>query len=228
MSEEKETALTEAEAPAAAPEQTTETTEQRPEELAGESDAVSAETVEAESATRKKIRRSEKGVKEYQFFILRAALLLLVLWALFFKIVGLTVMPTGDMFPRVDMGDLVLFYRLDKNVRAQDVIVIDKTTPDTRENKLYILRVIAVAGDTVEITEQGGVCVNGNTLVESNIFYATPRYEDYTEYPITLGPGECFVLADHRGGGADSRYFGPVQQSEIDGTVITIVRRNNF
>ena len=48
------------------------------------------------------------------------------------------------------------------------------------------------------------------------------------DYPLTLGPDECFVLADRRNGGEDSRYFGPVSKDEIMGTVVTIVRRTNL
>ena len=83
-------------------------------------------------------------------------------------------------------------------------------------------------GDTVEISEGNRLVVNGNTMIESNIFYDTPAYEGYTEYPLTLGQEEWFVLADSRNGGADSRYFGPVTRSEIKGTVLTILRRNNL
>ncbi|MBQ9249589.1 MAG: signal peptidase I [Oscillospiraceae bacterium] len=177
----------------------------------------------------KKLKRSERSVKEYQYFILRLFVFLLVLWILFFQIVGLTHMPSGDMAPRLDAGDLVLFYRLDKNVKAQDVVVIEKVTPDSDGKKaLFISRVIAVAGDTVEITEDGRVLVNGNTLIESNIFSTTQPYEGYTEYPLTLGEDECFVLSDARRNSEDSRYFGPVARKEIQGTVITIVRRNNL
>ena len=177
----------------------------------------------------KKLKRSEKSVKRYQFFVLRLLLLLLVLWVLFFKIVGLTHMPSGDMYPRIDAGDLVLFYRLDKNIKAQDILVIEKTTPNSGDaEQLYISRVVAVPGDTVQINEFGGLQVNGNTMIESNIFYSTQPYNGYTTYPITLGPGEYFVLADSRQGGEDSRFFGPVTTDEIKGAVITIVRRSNL
>ena len=177
----------------------------------------------------KKVKSSERGVKRYQYFVLRLLLLILVLWVLFFQIVGLTHMPSGDMYPRVDAGDLVLFYRLDKDVKAQDIIVINKETPDSEGEKLlYICRVVAVAGDTVDITDGERLQVNGSTMIESNIFYSTPRYEGFVEYPLTLGEGECFVLADSRNGGTDSRYFGPVDKSDILGSVITIVRRNNL
>lgn len=177
----------------------------------------------------KKIRKAEKSVRHYQAFILRLAVLLLVLWALFFQVIGISHVPNGDMFPRMDAGDLLLFYRLDKDVRSQDVILLEKVTPDSGgEKELYCARVVAVAGDTVEISDDEHLIVNGNRMIESNIFYSTPRYEGFTEYPLTLGPDECFVLVDRREGGTDSRYYGAVSKSEIAGTVITVIRRTNL
>lgn len=176
----------------------------------------------------KKLNRAEKSVKNYQHFILRLAAFLLVLWVLFFVLIGVMRVPGGDMYPRLDSGDMILFYRLDKDVRAQDVIVLEKDVPTLQGKQLMVLRVVAVAGDTVEISDDDRLIVNGNTILESNIFYPTPRYEGYTEYPLTLGEGECFVLADSRNGGTDSRFFGPVTKDDILGTVITVVRRNNL
>lgn len=176
----------------------------------------------------KKIKRSEKSVKDYQFFILKLAGFLLVLWVLFFLLIGIMRVPGADMYPRLDSGDMILFYRLDKDVRAQDVIVVEKEVPTLQGEQLMVLRVVAVAGDTVEISDGDRLVVNGNTILETNIFYPTPRYEGFTEYPLTLGEGECFVLADSRNGGMDSRFFGPVTRDEILGTVITVVRRNNL
>lgn len=176
----------------------------------------------------KKVRRAEKDVKGYQYFLIRLAVFLIVLWVLLFVIVGVMRMPSTDMYPRLDSGDLVLYYRLDKDVRAQDVIVIEKEVPTLTGKQLMILRVVAVEGDTVEISEGDRLIINGNPMVESNIFYSTPAFQSSVEYPVTLGEGECFVLADSRKDGTDSRFFGPVQKDEILGTVITIVRRNNL
>ena len=187
------------------------------------------EKLERQRKLKKSIKRSERSVKDYQFFVLRVLILVVVLWVLLFQIVGVTHMNSGDMYPRIDAGDFLLFYRLDTDVRAQDIIVFEKLTPSSGgEKQLFISRVVAVAGDTVDISDAERLIVNGNAVIESNIFYSTPRYEGFTEYPLTLGPGECFVLADSRNGGTDSRYFGPVQQDEIRGTVITVVRRNNL
>ena len=175
------------------------------------------------------MNRSEKSVKQYQWFIFRLVLLVVVLWVLFFKIIGLTHMPNEDMYPRIDAGDLVMFYRMDTDVRAQDVIVVEKVTPDSSgEKALIISRVVAKEGDTVEISKAGKLVINGSAQMENNIFYPTPAYEEYTSYPLTLGPGECFVLSDSREGASDSRYFGVVSQDEIQGTVIGILRRNHL
>ena len=178
--------------------------------------------------TAKQLRRSERGVRDYQSLLIRFAALLLVIWLLFFQIVGLTHMPNADMSPRLDAGDLLLFYRLAKDVSAQDIIVIEKAAPDNPKKQLFVCRVVAVAGDVVEITDDEQLKVNGHSMIEQNIFYPTARYEGFTEYPLTLGEGQCFVLADWRIGGSDSRYFGAVEKSEILGTVITVVRRNGL
>ena len=219
-------------------------------------DAAAAE----EQARLKKQKRRLRALRD---ILIRFVLLLLVVYVLFFHLVGLTTMPSGDMYPRIDAHDMVLYYRLEKNVRAQDIIVFEKPTaaleqsyeeveavrqarraekawwrkaldwlgfkdPAEPEKTLFICRVVAAPGDTVEISEGQRLIVNGNAMIENNIFYPTPEYGSFVSYPLKLGPGEYFVLADSRNGGADSRFFGPVQEDEILGVVITIMRRNNL
>ena len=197
-------------------------------------------------------KRHRRRVRAFRSFLLRLVSLVLVVYILFFHIVGITMMPGKDMYPRLDVGDLLLFYRIDRMPKYQDVIVIDKQMeedtragekefvrkaldwlgfqdPEGPETKRFVCRVIGVPGDTVEITMEQGLRVNGNALIESNIFYPTQPYEEGTvEYPLELKEGEYFVLADQRNGGMDSRYFGIVRQDEIQGIVITILRRNNL
>lgn len=174
------------------------------------------------------IKKSEISVKDYQFFLIRLGIFVVAVWLIFFVLIGATHMPSGDMIPGMAAGDLVIFYRLDKDVQAQDLVVIEKNVPELNSKGLFICRVVAVAGDTVEISDDDRLIVNGNAVIEHNIYFPTPRYEGFVEYPLTLQEGECFVLADYREGGTDSRFFGPVTKSEIDGTVITIIRKNNL
>ena len=188
------------------------------------------ESLEEAKKLEKKVARSEKAVKRYQNFILRLVVFLLVVWVLFFKIIGITHMPNNDMYPRLDAGDMIMYYRLDKDVHSQDVIVLEKVTPQSgNKKKLFVCRVVAKGGDVVDITKEGRLVVNNNTIIETNIFSTeTPRYEGFTTFPLMLQADECFVLSDHRDGGTDSRFFGPVKKSEIIGTVITVLRRNNL
>ena len=205
---------------------------------------------------KKKKKKRGKLVRAIGSFLLRTVLFGLVLYVLLYHITGLTIMRTGDMYPRIDAGDLVLFYRLDEKWRAQDVVVVDKAVardysavtveprekpwwrqaldylkvpdPEDPPTKRFICRVVAAPGDTVEVTEDRRLIVNGNAMIESGIFYTTTAYAGYMQYPIQLGADEYFVMADFRNGGVDSRFFGPVRKEEIQGTVITIVRRNNL
>ena len=221
-----------------------------PEETGEEIPAVPQKPAEDRDAALRKRRR--RRVRAFRSLVLRTIGLVLVVYILFFHIVGLTMMPGKDMYPRLDVGDLLLFYRIDRTPKFQDVIVIDKQlTEDTRtgekdfvrkaldwlgfkdpeapETKRYVCRVVGAPGDTVDISMQYGLRLNGNVQIESNIFYPTQPYEEgVTEYPVELGEGEYFVLVDQRNGGMDSRYFGIVKQDEIQGIVITILRRNNL
>ena len=178
----------------------------------------------------KEVKRQEKGVKAYQRLVLKLLVFLGALWLLFFVFIGFMHMPGNDMYPRLDNSDLIMFYRLDKTPKAQDIIVLKKEDPDTAKEQVYVCRVVAVAGDTVEISSDNHLLVNGNIMIETNIFEDTPiaEGEGFPTYPLTLGEGECFVLADARKTGIDSRYFGPVEKDEIVGTVITTLRRNNL
>ena len=137
-------------------------------------------------------------------------------------VLGLMQAPNSDMSPNIKTKDLILYYRLSREFHAQDVVVVAKNKTN------YIGRIVAVPGDTVDITDAEKLVINGNTMIESNVHTDTPRYEGFLEYPVKLGNDEYFILCDRRTGGEDSRYYGSVTKSEIKGKVITAVRRNNF
>ena len=167
-------------------------------------------------------RRRLAGQAEVLSFFTRLAFLLVLLWILFGYVFGITAMKNDDMMPRISAGDLMLYYRLENTWRAQDVIVLK------REGQQYVGRIVAVGGDTVEVTEDAQLIINDSYVAESGIYYSTPRYESEVTYPLELKEGEVFVLCDYREGARDSRYFGPVEESEIKGKVITIIRRSEL
>lgn len=162
-------------------------------------------------------------MSEIKAFFIRLAILLIFLWLLFGVFFGITPMHGDDMFPRISSGDLLFYYRLDKKYNSSDVLVF-KT-----EGKIRTGRVVAHGGDTVEITGEGELKVNGSIVVENNVFYKTYPYgKKRVKYPLILKKDEVFLLCDYREGGKDSRYFGAVSQKEIKGKIITILRRSNL
>ena len=155
-------------------------------------------------------------------FLVRLFLLITVIGILFGVVFGLTPMANADMQPAVCAGDLMLYYRLDKNLKSDDVVVFQK------EGIQYTGRIVAVPGDVVEITDESELMVNKNTVMEDNIFYTTPAYDSEVEYPLAIKEDQYFILFDNREGAKDSRSFGVVDTSEIKGKVITIVRRSGI
>lgn len=150
-------------------------------------------------------------------FLLGAVFLL---FGVFF---GITPMRGNDMFPRISAGDLLLYYRLEKNFNSGDVLVFRK------QGKISTGRVVAHGGDSVEITGDGELKVNGSIVIETNVFYKTYPYDKKkVNYPLSLKKDEVFLLCDYREGGRDSRYFGAVSKKEIKGKVITILRRSDL
>jgi len=88
-------------------------------------------------------------------------------------------------------------------------------------NKLYIRRVVAAAGDTVDIDAAGTVTLNGDVLNEPYIAEPSLGRCDIT-LPYMVPAGTVFVLGDNRGQATDSRdsRFGPVGREQIVGRVI--------
>ena len=166
--------------------------------------------------------RAERRMKNFQQLIIYITVLLIILWLMFFVVIGVLSAPNNDMSPNVRGGDLVMFYRLDKSPNANDIVVYE------HDGTKYVGRVIARGGDTIEIKEKGGVVVNGNSIVESKIYEGTLPREGLVKYPVQLGENEFFILADAREKAEDSRFFGKVEKSSIKGVVIGIFRRTDM
>ena len=125
------------------------------------------------------------------------------------------------MNPAIKDGDLILFYRLSGDYTSGDLVLLDF------EGERQVRRVVAIAGDVVDINEQGLV-INGSIQQEHDIIGETHRYLDGITFPITVGDGQVFVLGDARENAADSRIYGPVDTKNIRGRVMTVIRRRNL
>ena len=71
-------------------------------------------------------KKARKGMNDFQWFAMQVLIFVIILYVLFAHIVGITTMPNADMYPRIDSGDFLMFYRLDRDPKAQDVVVFEK------------------------------------------------------------------------------------------------------
>lgn len=117
----------------------------------------------------------------------------------------------------------MLYYRMERKYYPGDVVIAVK---DGRE---YVGRIVALPGDEVDIPDGGGLRINGNSVLESEIYYPTGAYEtDKISYPCSLSGEEFFLLCDYRAGAKDSRFYGTVSRTELKGKVITVLRRSKL
>ncbi len=160
-------------------------------------------------------------LRELLYLAIKILGIVLVFFLVFTFIYGVGRVTDESMSPAMREGDLVIFYRLDQAYSAGDVLLLEY------EGKRQIRRVVAVAGDTVDITEEG-LFINGALQQEPHIFESTARYENDLELPLTVGEGQVFVLADARENATDSRVYGIVDTHDTLGKVIALFRRRNL
>jgi signal peptidase I len=102
-----------------------------------------------------------------------------------------------------------------------DIIVCEDFA--TGHHKPIVKRVIAVAGDEVEILP---TCIKVNDEIIPEPYVYTDDYDGfYTNdssfcRKLTVGEGEIFVAGDHRNNSDDSRKFGPVRSDSVLGKVV--------
>ena len=152
---------------------------------------------------------------------LKIAVVAVITVVLFTFVYGFHYNSEPGMNPAVKDGDLVLFYRLSKDYNARDLALV------YFQGEVQVRRVVAKAGDTVDITEQG-LIINGALQLETEIYEMTELFMDGPDFPLIIGPDEVFVLADSRENAADSRLYGPIHKEDTLGKVITIMRRRNL
>jgi len=96
------------------------------------------------------------------------------------------------------------------------------STPTAQESdQSFIKRVVAGPGDKLAV-RNGKVILNGEPQPEP---YAAPCGTDPSlcnfPTPVTIPPGDYFLLGDNRGQSDDSRFWGPVPKAWIIGKVTT-------
>ena len=164
-----------------------------------------------------------------------------LLLALFIRtfIVQAFKIPSGSMIPTLQIGDHILVNKLAYGVRVPfweqylvrfgevqrgDVVVF--VFPEDR-SKDFIKRVVAVAGDRVEVRGKN-VYVNGKQIDDPYAHFegddpqafGVSTRDDYG--PKTVPENHVFVLGDNRDRSYDSRFWGFVDLGEVRGKAFLI------
>ena len=127
--------------------------------------------------------------------------------------------PSGSMEDTIEVGDLVFSEKLSYYTSEPQKGDIVTFADPLVSNRTLIKRVIATGGQTVDL-QDGKVVVDGQALDED---YTTGMSWPLSvqapgaqvSYPYTVPDGCVWVMGDNRENSADSRYFGPVDRSDL-------------
>ncbi len=154
-----------------------------------------------------------------------AQLLLWVLLALVLRwlVVEPRWIPSGSMLPTLQLQDRVLVEKLSprfgRAVQPGSIVVFHPPPPllaaGYDPDAALIKRVVAVAGDTVEV-KQGRLWRNGRPAVPD--WAREPMTYDLA--PFTVPAGDVLVLGDNRNASLDSHLWGPLPEGDLIGTAI--------
>jgi signal peptidase I len=146
----------------------------------------------------------------------------------------------GNFFSEVSRGDVVVFrdtagwlpeesndFGSGVRDRIREGLVFIGILPDPAKQYL-IKRVIGVAGDTIVCCDQDDrLTINGVAIDEPYIFPGDKASE--SEFEVIVPDGYIWVMGDHRGASADSRFHrddandGFVPLSAVTGRAVAIV-----
>lgn len=144
------------------------------------------------------------------------AAVIAVLILFFIAKVG-TVVGTS-MLSTMEPGDRYVLTSVFYTPKQGDIIVFAPDEEDANGEKLWVKRIIATEGQTVNI-EDGKVYVDGEKLdeyyLDENIYTEPKLYGVNTVVP----EGCVFVMGDNRPVSKDSRYIGPISVESIVGKV---------
>ncbi len=150
-----------------------------------------------------------------------SALLLCVL--VFVFVIRIMDVNGSSMVPTLKNGDKLLVSDLFYEPERGDVVVFKKDDYDP--NKALVKRVIAVAGDVVNIDfDNGIVYVNGEAVEEDYIDVTTNNKIDFIG-PQTVPENCLFVLGDNRNASTDSRdkRIGMVDKRLVIGKALLVI-----
>lgn len=166
---------------------------------------------------KKELAREESRSRFWRIFwnVLTVLLAAAAVTALLMTRLFVLVRINGSSMEPTLAADEIVFLRRTKEVKTGDIIGF------YYGGRILLKRVIACAGDLVEMDEEGSVYVNDEALAEPYLREKS-RGKCELDFPYQVPENMCFVLGDNRAVSVDSRIraIGCVEMDQIVGKVV--------
>jgi signal peptidase I len=141
--------------------------------------------------------------------------------------------PSGSMMPTLNIGDRIVVDKLSYDLHGVgrgDIVVFSRPPAEDCAGPPVadlVKRVIGLPGETISLSGNGYVVINGKRLDESwlpksarGTTYPGPSGHPYSlAHPYKIPAGDYFMMGDNRGDSCDSRFWGPISKSLMVGKV---------
>jgi signal peptidase I len=173
-----------------------------------------------------RLNSSRRGLGRDGWSVLIAAIFFVASGIIVGPVLGVllpTMVPTQSMAPTLPAGTHFVVegvsYRRRDPKRGEIVVFKSTGIQGLLPGVKYIKRVVGLPGEHVTI-QNGSLFINDSLVVITNSagplsFEAPPTMQVQTN--IVLGAGEYFVTGDNNLNSLDSRFYGPIQRSNITG-----------
>lgn len=164
----------------------------------------------------------DKTKKNILYLFLKIIIIIIIVIIMFYWIFGLKVMNNQSMKPAIQEGELLLYYRLDKDYKRGDVVVA------LMNKKASTYRIVGLPGDVIDLNSDGKLTVN-KIIEKTTIYYDTfLDVNSKIQFPYTVPNNEYFLLNDYRDSMKDSRLFGSIHKNKIKGKVFGAIKIRDF
>jgi signal peptidase I len=177
-------------------------------------------------------RRGHRWLLEWVVILIVVLLCTLVVRTYVFQSYSI---PSLSMWPTLKVGDRIIVDKLSyklHGVHRGDIVVFATPPLEQQDYADLVKRVVGLPGETIS-SKNGQVYIDGKLLAEPWLPKgpqswtgplpgdAHPQYD--LPGPVTIPPGDYYVMGDNRTDSEDSRWFGPIPKSLIVGRAVAVV-----
>lgn len=177
--------------------------------------------------SKEKVQYKPRARKSFGKSVLTLAIMLALIFGLAFLLREFVFqayeIPSGSMEKTIMTGDMVFAEKISHNFGLPKQGDIVTFTDPLNSQRILIKRVVAVAGQKVDI-KNNKLYVDDKEMDEpyTRGLYTNEIKSSNIKYPITIPENSVWVMGDNRTNSQDSRYFGPISNDKIIGHALFV------